>query len=69
MQKTQNEKWMDLNLMDQEDPEATKEKSLRLCRILNVNYKNPDLEQEVNKLTHLTKFQRLILLSCLKRYK
>ena len=68
MQKTQNEKWMDLNLMDQEDPEATKEKSLRLCRILNANYKNPDLEQEVNKLTHLTKFQRVILLSRLKLY-
>ena len=31
-------------------------------------YKKVDLEQEVNKSIHLTKFQRVILLSCLKLY-
>ena len=43
-------------------------KSICLSRILDANYKNADLEQEVNKLIHLTKFQRVILFSCLKRY-
>ena len=55
--------------MDKEVPEAIKEKSIGLGRILDTNYKNTDLEQEVNKLIHLTKFQRVILLSFLKHYK
>ena len=37
MQKIQNVKWMDLNSMDQDDPEAIKEQSIRLVRILNAN--------------------------------
>ena len=37
MQKIQNGKWMDLNLMDQENPGATKEHSIRLGRILDAN--------------------------------
>ena len=69
MQKIQNGKWTDLNLMDQEDPEAIKEQSIRLGRILDANNKKADLEQEVNKLIHLNKFQRVILLSWIKRYK
>ena len=55
--------------MDQEYPEAIKEQSIQLGRILDANYEKTYLEQEVNKLIHLTKFQRVILLSCLKRYK
>ena len=55
--------------MDKEDPEATKEQSIWLSRILDTNNKKADLEQKVIKLIHLTKFQRVILLSCLKWYK
>ena len=43
--------------MYQEDPEAIKEKSIRLGRVLNANDKKADLEQGVNKLIHITKFQ------------
>ena len=53
MQKIQNGKWTDLNLMYQEDPEAIKEQSIRLGRILDANYEKADLEQEVDKLIHL----------------
>ena len=55
--------------MDQEDPESTNEQSIHIGRILDDKYEKADLEQEVNKLIQLTKFQRVILLSCLKRYK
>ena len=54
--------------MDQEDPEAIKEQSIRLGRILDANYEKADLEQEVNRLIHLTKFQWVILPSFHKRY-
>ena len=50
---------MDLNLMDQEDPEAIKEQSIQIGRIVYVSYKKTDLEQEFNKLIHLTIFQRV----------
>ena len=66
--KIQNGKWTDLNLMDQNDPEDIKEQSKQLGRILDANYKKADSEQEVSKLTHLNKFQRVILLGCLKCY-
>ena len=46
--------------MDQEYPESIKEQSIRPGRIIDSNYKRADLEQEVNTLTHLTKFQRVI---------
>ena len=59
---------MDLNFMDQGYPDSIQEQSIRLGRILDANYKKADLEQEVNKLTHLTKSQWVILLSCLKQY-
>ena len=54
--------------MDQEDPEAVKEQSIRISRILDANYEKANFEQEVNKLIHLTKFQRVILLIFLKQY-
>ena len=60
---------MDLNLMDQEDPNPIKKKSIRLIRILDENNEKSDLEQEVNNLIQLTKFQQVILLSCIRRYK
>ena len=66
MQKIQNGKCMEHNLMDQEDPESMKEQSTWLGRILDPNHKKADLKQEVNKLIHLNKFQWVILLSCLK---
>ena len=68
MHKIQNGKGKNLNLMDQEDPEAVKEQSIRIGIILDANYEKANFEQEVNKLIHLTKFQRVILLSCLTRY-
>ena len=68
MQKIQNGKWTDLNLMYQEDPDDIKEKSIRLGRKLDANYERSDLEQEVNELIHITKFQRVLLLICLKLY-
>ena len=43
MQKIQNGKWTDLSLMDHGDPEAIKEHSMRLGRILDANYKKSDL--------------------------
>ena len=43
MQKTQNGKWTDLNLMDQEDTEAIKGHAIRLGRILDGNYEKDDL--------------------------
>ena len=69
IQKIQNGKWKDLNLMDQEDLDIIKEQFIRLGRILDDNYKKVDLKQEVNKSIYLTKFQQVILLSCLKLYK
>ena len=54
--------------MDQEDSGAIKEQPIRLSRILVTNHEKANLEQEVNKLIHLTKLQRVILLSCLKLY-
>ena len=68
MQKIQNGKWTDPNLMDQEYLETIKEKSIRIGRILNANYQNSELEQKVNRSIHLTKFQRVILICCLERY-
>ena len=68
MQKIKNGKWTDLDLLDQEDPEDIKENNIHIGRILDANYKKDNLEQEVNKLIHLTKFQLVILLSFLKRY-
>ena len=55
--------------MDQQYPDSIKEQSIWLGRILDVNYEKADLEQEVNKLIDLTKFQRVILPSCLKQCK
>ena len=55
--------------MYQDDPEAIKDKFMWLGKILDANYKRADLEQEINKLIHLTKFRQVILLSCLKRDK
>ena len=69
MLKNQNRKWTELNLMDQDDPEAIKEQSKQLGRILYSNSKKYDLEHGVRKLTHLTKFQGVILFGWLKRYK
>ena len=68
MQKIQNGKWTDLNWMYQEDQEAIKEQSIQLGRKIDANYEKSDLEQEVNKLIHLGKFQRVIWLSSRKRY-
>ena len=55
--------------MDQNDPEDIKEQSKQLGRILYSNSKKYDLEHRVRKLTHLTKFQGVILFGWLKRYK
>ena len=68
MKKIQNEKCTDLNLMDQYDPDSTNKQSKRLSRINDEDYENSDLEQEVSKLNHFTKFQQVILLGCLKHY-
>ena len=38
MQKIKNGKWTDLSLMDHEDPEAIKEQSIWISRILYSNY-------------------------------
>ena len=46
-----------------------KRKTKRLGRILNTNYENSDFEQEVTKLTHITKSQWVTLLGWLKNYK
>ena len=54
--------------MDQEYPESIKEHSIRIGRIMDANYEKDDLEQEVNRLIYITKFQRVILLSCIKLY-
>ena len=42
--------------MYQDDPEAIKDKFMWLGKILDANYKRADLEQDINKLIHLTKF-------------
>ena len=55
--------------MNQNDPEAIKEQFKQLDRTLYSNYKKYDLEHEVRELTHLIKFQRVILLGWIKRYK
>ena len=52
--------------MDQEYPEAIKEQYIWLIRILDANWEEANLEQEVNKLIHLTKFKRV--LNYLKHY-
>ena len=52
----------------QEDLKAIKEQSIRLIRRIDANYGEAYFEPEVNKLIRLTKFQRVILLSYLKRY-
>ena len=40
----------------------------KLNRTIDDNHEKADLEQEVNKIPHLTKFQWVILICCLKRY-
>ena len=55
--------------MDQDNPEAIKEQYKQIRIIIDANYKKADLEQEVSKLTHLTKFQVVILLGRIKFYK
>ena len=40
----------------------------RLRRILDVDYEIPKLEEEVEKMTHLNKFQRTLLLALLKKH-
>ena len=55
--------------MNEEDTEANQEQSILLGRMLDINFEKADLEHEVNKLIHLTKFRKVILLSCLKLYK
>ena len=45
MQKIQNGKWMDLNLMYHGDPESIKEHSIRIGIIIYANYEKADLEQ------------------------
>ena len=52
--------------MDQKNPEVIKEKFIWIGRILDANYDKAGLEQEVNTVIYLNKFQRVILLSCLK---
>ena len=47
MQKIQNVKCTELDLMDKEDPEPTKEQSIRIGRILDANYDKADLEEKV----------------------
>ena len=47
MQKIQNGKWMDLNLMDQEYPKVIKEHSIRLGTMIDVNYKRLILKQRL----------------------
>ena len=37
-------------------------------RILDANYNTPDLKEEVEKMTHLTKLQRTLLLALLKKH-
>ena len=59
---------MDLNLMDQYDPDAINKQPKQLSRMLDKNNKNAYLEQEVTKLTHLIKSQQIILLAPLKHY-
>ena len=54
--------------MDQYNPEAIKEQSKRLGMIIDANYEKDDSEQDVSKLTHLTNFQRVLLLGYLKFY-
>ena len=68
MQKIQNGKWMELDLMDQRYLEAIKKQSTWIGRILDTNYEKADLEQEITRLIHLTKLEWVILLSCLKQY-
>ena len=43
MQKIQNGKWTDFNLMYKEDTEAIQEKPTRLGRITDTNYEKDDL--------------------------
>ena len=43
MQKIQNGKWTDFNLMDKEDTEAIQEKPTQLGRITDTNYEKDDL--------------------------
>ena len=66
MQKIQDSKWKDLNLLD-DDPEAVKVQSKRLQRILDNTYAKANLDKEVSEMTHLTDFQRVILLASLKK--
>jgi hypothetical protein len=68
MQKIQDSKWKDLNLLD-DDPEAVKVQSKRLQRILDNTYAKANLDKEVSEMTHLTDFQRVILLASLKNKK
>ena len=44
MHKIQNGKGKDLNWMDQEDPDAVKEQSIWISRILDANYEKDNFE-------------------------
>ena len=51
-----------------EESEAIKDQMGRLHRILDANYETPTLEEEVEKMTHLDKFQRTLLLALLNKH-
>ena len=53
---------------DHTEPEAVKDQLGRMHQILVVNYDTPDLKEEVEKMTHLAKLQRTLLLAFLKKH-
>jgi hypothetical protein len=63
-------KWQDFDVLveDHAESDSIKEQMGRLHRILDANYDTPDMEEEVEKMTHLTKLQRNLLLALLKKH-
>ena len=53
---------------DHTESDAIKDQMARLNRILDANYDTPNLEEEVEKMTHLNKLQRTLLLALLKKH-
>ena len=69
MQEVKNN-FMDFNAIieDTTESDSVKEQMKRMNRILDANYEKPDLKAEVAKMTHLTDFQRTLLMALLGKH-
>lgn len=67
---TSKEKLIDFNAIieDKAESASVKEQMSRLTRILDANYEKPDIDKEVDKMTHLNPMQRVALKALIHKH-